>query len=91
VTGKHRDIDGIEIIPVSDIGQIPKPWQKVLIAGDPDLLADMEIILKARYSWVRFVRSDLHYLEILNPQVNKGRALERLLQLVGLPASNVLP
>jgi Cof subfamily protein (haloacid dehalogenase superfamily) len=90
VTEKHREIDGIEIIPVSDIGEIPKPWQKVLMAGEPDLLADMEIILKARYSSVRFVRSDQHYLEILNPHINKGRALERLLQLEGLSASQCI-
>jgi Cof subfamily protein (haloacid dehalogenase superfamily) len=90
VSEKHREIDGIEIIQVSDIGQIPKPWQKVLIAGEPDLLADMEIILKTRYSSVRFVRSDLHYLEILNPHVNKGRALERLLQLVGVSTSQCI-
>lgn len=63
--------------------RVPPP-AKCLLPGPPELLPEVEAAMRADLQGVVDVyRSAPHYLELVPPGINKGRALSHLLFLIG--------
>lgn len=66
-------------------------FTKMMYIDTPELLnqliANMPVEMKERYT---FLRSEPYYLEVLNKQASKGKAVERLAQLLGIAQEEVM-
>lgn len=76
---------------VDAIEEIPKlPATKLLGIGRPDLVSRFESKLKERFdSSLYITTSSPTYLEIMDRDVSKGRALRILSDILGVPISNI--
>ncbi len=61
-----------------------KPWIKVLLIGERELLDKYEPIYRAEYDSGFCVRSGSRYLDVVANGVSKGLALERLMKMLGI-------
>jgi len=88
-TEKHRKKEGFapQIITVD---QIPDCLYKVILTADPNSLKDVENYLKGKDTTFRMVYSEKQFLEILNKEASKGRALRELAKILGVSMSNVI-
>jgi len=73
-----------------DIDKIPKPWTKVIIAGHPDTLKKVEILLKSKPLPFRYTYSEPQFLELLNFEASKGHALEELSKITGISINKII-
>jgi Cof subfamily protein (haloacid dehalogenase superfamily) len=72
------------------IDDIPLPWNKVLLAWEPENLILIERYLVENAPDLRWVYSEKQFLELLNKKVSKGTALEILLGMLSIPVENVI-
>ncbi len=80
-----------EFLPgIRPLENIPRPWYKVLLAWEPHLLDMVREYLDTRVEPFRSVKSEPEFLELLNPDVSKGHALEKLAGFVGFRVSDVV-
>lgn len=94
ITGTRRDqymelesrINNLKIFDVDNfVKAIQFPVNKLLISGEPEVLAPLTTELQNRYRGVLNVyRSEPFFLEILPPAIDKAHALERLLPSIGI-------
>lgn len=90
-TEKHRIKEKFPITSeISSINQAEQPWQKVLLAKEPDRLADVEEYLRSVSVSLQVVRSEPQFLELLPRGSNKGTALDRLVEILGLSQASVI-
>lgn len=61
-----------------------RPWIKVLLIGEKELLDDCEPIYRARYDSGYAVRSGNRYLDVVSNGVSKGRGLEKLMSMLDI-------
>lgn len=70
--------------------EIPKPWQKVMLVWEPELLQDMKFYLSERIGLLQLVFSEPQFLEILPAGCSKGEALQQLMKRMGISRSEVV-
>lgn len=66
-----------------------KPWIKVLLIGEKELLDKYEPIYRAKYDKGNCVRSGSKYLDVVANGVSKGLALEKLASLYNIKKNNI--
>ncbi len=67
----------------------PPEWNKVLFAAPPEVLDEVEgFVAKLTYPGVYFVRTSVHYFEIMPVDVSKGSALLQLCNLLDVNIEN---
>ncbi len=74
---------------VTTLDKVPKPWYKTLMAWDPEKLALIEAWLKETGGDFHAVYSEPQFLEMLNVGASKGKALKRLVSILGIPGLQV--
>ncbi|MBQ8301627.1 MAG: HAD family phosphatase [Clostridia bacterium] len=67
-----------------------KPWIKVLLIGDKELLDKYEPIYREHYDSGYAVRSGSKFLDVVANGVSKGKGVERLIELLGLSQDKVI-
>ncbi|MHB1653335.1 MAG: Cof-type HAD-IIB family hydrolase [Desulfitobacteriaceae bacterium] len=90
LTKKHLRRENLPFKHPFSLKDIPEPWQKVLLAWEPEKLEALESYLLALKQPLDLVRSEAFFLEILPENINKGSALERLIHYTGLDTANVV-
>lgn len=95
VTQLYLERSDIEPVIVGDLRRLlPQEPTKILaLSDDPDLIADLMIHLRQRYSPAELylTRSVATFFEATHPAVNKGTAVRYLAEaLLGIPASEVM-
>lgn len=74
-----------------DLDDLDDGWYKVLFALDPKLMDEfISFIQSQKINGVSFVRSEKHYYEILPIEANKGNALLKLIEIIGIDRENVV-
>lgn len=69
----------------------PTDWNKVLFAGAPELLAEIETFVAARtYPGAYFIHTNDNYFEMMPKGASKGSALHELCELLEIPAKNTI-
>lgn len=67
-----------------------KPWVKVLLIGDEDVLDEFEQEYRNNYDTGMSVRSGANYLDVIGNGTSKGAALEKLIELYNLDRSKII-
>ncbi len=83
-----------ESLPAREVGDLSAfldcPPLKLLVLGDPGVLAKLEAELKRGVPGIAVVRSEVDYLEILPCGASKGAALRWLSEHLGIPREGVV-
>lgn len=74
----------------STIEDIPLPWTKVILAWSPEKHKEVEEYIIKRNLPFRHVYSQPDFIELLSFDATKGRALEELSKIAGIPKSNII-
>lgn len=82
-------------MPLRQVDDFPTyvdfPINKMLIIGEPDLLAHMEEELKSRYhASLNIYRSEPFFLEIMPLNIDKAHSLQKLLNSMGMNANEMI-
>lgn len=89
VTEWHRLKE--QILPgVKNILEVPKPWYKIVLAWENDLLKDVDVYLQGKTGSSRTVFSEAVFLDLLNINTSKGHALEELKRISGIQFKKVI-
>ncbi|HOM03223.1 MAG TPA: Cof-type HAD-IIB family hydrolase [Acetivibrio sp.] len=88
-TEKHRKKEGFNPILISR-DEIPEKFYKVILTANPQRLPEVEDFLKPRAEGFRTVYSEKQFLEILDQETSKGRALIELAKMMGIEKSKVI-
>ncbi|HIX77081.1 MAG TPA: Cof-type HAD-IIB family hydrolase, partial [Candidatus Fusicatenibacter merdavium] len=82
----------MEIVPADDFpSAITFPVNKMIVSGDPELIAPVIAPLQEKYRNVLSIYlSEPFFLEIMPLHVDKARALQKLLETLGLTADNMI-
>lgn len=67
-----------------------KPWVKVLLIGDEDVLDEFEKEYRNNYDKGTSVRSGANYLDVIGNGTNKGAGLLKLIELYNLDKSKII-
>jgi Cof subfamily protein (haloacid dehalogenase superfamily) len=87
---RHVSIEGLDY-EVRSIDDVPEGWYKVFFALDENLMDEfIEFVGTLDFGNLTFVRSELNYYEILPEGVNKGDALLKLTEMIGIDMNNVV-
>lgn len=91
-TRYYESIAGVKAVPIGDkIYSLPEVPTKLLAIAQPDKLREIHDIIKELFGEkVYAALSKPTYLEILNPQVNKGIALAFLAQRLGISREEIM-
>ncbi len=90
LTKRHIEQENLTYInaSVDDIAGIS--WLKVLLTAPPEVMPELESYAASlNIPELDFVRSGIPYFEILSHGVNKGTALPRLIEYLGIRPENV--
>lgn len=90
LTEKHLIRENLPCIRPSSWAIVPEPWQKILMAYEPEKIEALKSFLMTLKLPLNFVHSESFFLEILPININKGTALERLVRFTGLDAAKVV-
>ncbi|MFI3172611.1 MAG: Cof-type HAD-IIB family hydrolase [Eubacteriales bacterium] len=67
------------------------PINKLLVTGNADLLAEMEISLRRKYrSSLNIFRSEPFFIEIMPQKIDKAHSLQKLLNSIGLSSNEMI-
>jgi Cof subfamily protein (haloacid dehalogenase superfamily) len=69
---------------ITDVDNVPQPWNKVILTWDPHRLPEVESFLKKFRIPFSQVYSEPQFLELLNLNTSKGNALKVLKKMFGL-------
>lgn len=75
---------------IAEVDDIPRPWNKALLAWAPDKLQRVEEYLDKFDEPFRHVYSEAQFLEILDKGVTKGNALKELRKLMRLTDKRII-
>lgn len=67
-----------------------KPWIKVLLIGDEDVLDLFELEYKSKYDRGQCVRSGANYLDVIGNGTSKGNSLSKLVKLYNLDKEKLI-
>lgn len=83
-TAKHRVREGF--IPIiTEVGNIPEPWYKIILTWEPQKLKAVEKFLENRTESFHMVYSEPQFLELLQKDTSKGHALKKLVEMIDNP------
>lgn len=88
-TEKHRIKEGFAP-QITSVGEIPKPWYKVILTTNPEKLPQVENYLKGKDTAFRMVYSERQFLELLHKKASKGEALCELTKMTGITMDKVV-
>lgn len=82
-------------MPVAEIpdfvGHLNFPVNKLLAAGDPDIMEKMMEALKKRFhTFLNIYRSEPFFLEIMPKKIDKAYSLQKLLNSIGMTADQMI-
>ncbi len=80
---RHFTSQGIPFDVIGDPADAPRPWAKAMLGGDRQEIAKAQEIL-AGYPEISFLPTEGEYLEILKKGVDKGTALLKLADRLGV-------
>ena len=86
---RHFTSQSIPFEPVGDPADAPRPWAKVMLGGEKSVIAEVQKFLSANHPEISFLPTDGGYLEILKNGVDKGSALLKLADCLGISHDNV--
>jgi Cof subfamily protein (haloacid dehalogenase superfamily) len=91
-TGYDQKLTGLRQVVVENFrAMVGGGCHKLLIPGDPALLVPLESILRTYLEdGVTIFTSKPYFLEILPPNVNKGTALEKVADMLGINQKDVM-
>lgn len=70
---------------------LPPDWNKMLFAGQPDQMAEVEEFLNSLgYPGVSFIATERHYVEMMPEGVSKGSALKKLCDIMNVDIQNTI-
>lgn len=72
------------------IDEIPQPWTKAIFAWDPQNHKRLENYLNGKKLPFRHVYSQPDFIEFLSNEATKGRALNELTGILGIPQRNII-
>lgn len=71
--------------------ELPEDWNKVIFAGPPDLLCEVENFVTQQESpGIYYVASEPTYLEMMPQGATKGTAVKTLSGMMGIPLENII-
>lgn len=82
-THRHFTSQSIPFDSIDDPADAPRPWAKVMIAGERERIAEVQQFLKNE-SRIAFLPTDGGFLEVLAKGVDKGSALLKLADRLGI-------
>ncbi|CCI81834.1 hypothetical protein FC41_GL000957 [Lactobacillus hominis DSM 23910 = CRBIP 24.179] len=97
-----RDVDYFELLQawentagmlIRDPSEMPENFKisKGCFVGDSEILNEVEVKLRKQFEQeIYIVRADDHFLEVLNPRVNKGNGLVELGQKIGISPNEMM-
>lgn len=88
-TEKHSKKEGFKPVVIS-VDEMPKNFYKIILTANPDRLPEVEEFLKPMAQGFRTVYSEKQFLEILDNETSKGRALAELAKIMGIEKDNVI-
>ena len=82
-------------MPVAEIPDFVEhlnfPVNKLLAAGDPDIMEKMMEVLKKRFhTFLNIYRSEPFFLEIMPKKIDKAYSMQKLLNSIGLTADQMI-
>lgn len=85
-------INGLPIVSIENFGKaIDFPVNKMLITGEPEILVELEGILKNKFhSYLNIYRSEPFFLEVMPQNIDKAHSLQKLLNSIGLTADQMI-
>lgn len=85
-------INNMEVVPVEDFpSALNFPVNKLLIAGEPELLETLIAPLQKQYhGLLNIYRSEPFFLEIMPRNIDKAQSLQKLLNSIGLTADSMI-
>lgn len=81
---RHFTGQSVPFKEVSDPADAPRPWAKVMIGGEKEEIARVQTFLAENYPEIAFLPTDGGYLEVLKVGVDKGTALLKLADYLGI-------
>jgi Cof subfamily protein (haloacid dehalogenase superfamily) len=88
-TDEHRNRESFKPNFIN-IDKIPTPWLKVILAWNPGKLKEVEKWLDSQKLPFRFTYSEPQFIELLNHEVSKGKALDELIKITGIKRENIV-
>ena len=93
-TPRVRRFQTKEGLPAREVGDLLSfldfPPLKLLVLGDPEVLPELEAVLRREVPRVSVVRSEVDYLEVLPRGASKGTAMRWLCELLGILREDVV-
>ena len=86
---RHFTSQSIPFTPVDDPAEAPRPWAKVMLGGQKSDVALVQKFLAENYPEIGFLPTDGGYLEVLKKGVDKGTALLKLADYLGISHEDV--
>jgi Cof subfamily protein (haloacid dehalogenase superfamily) len=82
----------LEAHPVGDLVQwLREPTTKIVVVGEPELLDDLEVELRAQFGGRAFIAKSLpFFLEVAQPGVSKGSALRWVCRRLDIDPADVV-
>lgn len=81
---RHFTSQSIPFEPIGDPSDAPRPWAKAMLGGAKEDIARVQTFLAEKYPEISFIPTDGGYLEVLKKGVNKGTALLKLADYLGI-------
>lgn len=81
---KHLAYLKIPYTRIDDPADAPRPWVKVMLGGPEEEIARVQEYLKDRFTCIGFLSTTGKYLEVLSRGTNKGVALLKLADALGV-------
>jgi Cof subfamily protein (haloacid dehalogenase superfamily) len=88
----YADFQHIPLHPVGDlVAWLERPPTKLVSVGDPQVLDELEVRLKARFDGRLYISKSLpHFLEFASPEVTKGTGLAFLSEHLGFSSERTI-
>lgn len=89
ITCKHMQDFTIEHTFYKTIRESAQPWLKVLFTERHEVLEEIAEFLRSRYDKATVCFSSPVFLEVFNKEVDKGRGIQQLAKILGVPDENI--
>lgn len=86
---RHFTGQGIPYTVVSDPSETVRPWAKVMLNGDRELIKKSQEFLSEKHGEISFVPTNGGSLEVLKKDSHKGTLLLKLAELLGVAKEDV--
>lgn len=90
-TLQYNEVIGMKGVPEENSGLLtplkllPDLWCKMIMTGKPEKMQELKKHINDHYPQLKAMRSGRHFCEITNVEANKGKALQEVCKLYGIP------